>query len=103
MVLGDRAKANRQDAAAISQLVAALGDEDESIRWLAGSALGLLGGMTVVRTLEASLEQVEEPVARQEAIKALQRIVDNPREDEAAREMARQTLAAAVDEQARTE
>ena len=53
MALGDRAKANRQDVAAIAQLVAALADDDESICWLASSALGLLGGATVVRTLAA--------------------------------------------------
>lgn len=88
MALGDRVKSNRQDAAGIAQLVAALGDEDESIRWLASSALGLLGGATVVHTLAAFLEQAETPEAREEAIKALQRIVDNPREDEEVRKMA---------------
>jgi hypothetical protein len=92
MALGDRVKASPQDTAAISQLVGALGDSDNSIRWLAGSALGLLGGSSVVRTLAAFLEQVEAPEARQEAIKALQRIVDNPREDKQVREMARREV-----------
>jgi hypothetical protein len=36
-----------------------LGDSDDSIRWLVGSTLGLLGGATVVHTLAASLKQVE--------------------------------------------
>ena len=89
MALGDRVKSNRQDATVIAQLVAALADSDESIRWLAGSALGLLGGTTVVRTLAAFLAQAPAPAARDEAVKALQRIVDNPREEEAVREMAR--------------
>lgn len=75
MTLGDRVKANRKDAAAISQLVAVL---DNSICWLAGSALGLLGGTTVVHTLFAPLKQAEAPKARQEAISTLKRIVDNP-------------------------
>ena len=81
IALGGRIKTNRQDTAAISQLVAALGDGENSTRWLAVSALGLLGGSSVVRTLAAFLEQVEAPEVRQEAIKALQRIMDNPRED----------------------
>jgi hypothetical protein len=92
MALGDRVKANRQDAAAVSQLVAALGDDDSNIRWLAGSALGLLGGSTVVRTLAAFLEQTETPEARQEALRALQRIADNPREDEQVREIAERAI-----------
>jgi hypothetical protein len=92
MALGDRVKANRQDAAAIAQLVAALGDSDDSIRWLAGSALGLLGGATVVHTLSAFLKQAETPKARQEAINTLKRIVDNPKEDEQVRQMAERTI-----------
>ena len=87
-----RAKANRQDTAAISQLVAALGDSDDNIRWLAGSALGILGGSNVVRTLAAFLDQAESPEARQAAIKALQRIADNPQEDEAVRQMAQELV-----------
>jgi len=67
---------------------ATLGDSDDSIRWLVGSTLGLLGGATVVHTLAAFLKQAETPEAQQEAIKALQRIVDNPREDKQVRQMA---------------
>lgn len=92
MASGDRVKSNRQDAAGIAQLVSALTDSDDSIRWLAGSALGLLGGATVVHTLAAFLDQAESPEARQEATKELQRIVDNPREDEEVRKIAEELL-----------
>jgi len=92
MALGDRVKTNRQDANAIAQLVAALGDSDDSIRWLAGSALGLLGGATVVHTLSAFLKQAETPKARQETLNTLQRIVDNPKEDEQVRQMVKDLL-----------
>lgn len=47
MALGDRVRANRQGTAAVSQLVAALGDSDDSIRLLAGSALKILSGLLV--------------------------------------------------------
>lgn len=90
MALGDKVKANRQDAESIAQLAAALGDEDESIRWLAGSALGLLGGATVVRTLGAYLAQVEDERGRDGAVKALRRIAENAREDEGVRQMAKE-------------
>lgn len=94
MALGDRAKANRQDAAAIGQLAAALGDEDQSIRWLAGSALGLLGGATVVRVLGAYLEQVDDEKGREGALNTLGRIAEDARVDEEVREMVREILAA---------
>jgi len=44
--------------------------------------------LTVVQILAAFLEQEETSEARQEAVKALQRTVDNLREDEDARKMA---------------
>lgn len=73
-------------------MVVALGESNNSIRWLTGSALGLLGGSSVVRTLAAFLEQTEATEARQEAIKALQRIADIPREDERVRKMAERAI-----------
>ena len=91
MALGDRVKSNRQDATVIAQLVSR---PPTATRASAGwpAPLGLLGGATVVHTLAAFLAQTESPAARAEAIKALQRIVDNPREEEAVREMAREIL-----------
>ena len=56
---------------AISEVVAALGDEDERIRWLAGSVLQSIGGETVIATLRAFIEQAETEVAREEAEKVL--------------------------------
>ena len=39
--------------AAIGELVASLGDEDEQVRWLASMALNSIGGPAVVATLES--------------------------------------------------
>lgn len=81
------------EGSSTSDLGSSLADENSSNRWLAGSALGLIGGSSVVRTLAAFLEQVEAPEARKEAIKGLQRIIDNPREDEQVRKMASEVAA----------
>lgn len=59
---------------------------------MAGSVLGLIGSSSIARTLASFLEQVEDPEAQQEAIKALQRIVDNPREDEQVRQMVERVI-----------
>ena len=61
---------------AISEVVAALGDEDERIRWLAGSVLQGLGGETVIATLRAYVRQAETEVARDEAEKVLGKLTE---------------------------
>lgn len=72
----------------LQELVAALGDEDGNIRWLAGSALARLGGMAVVRLLAAYLAADPGDVARAEAARVLDLIADMD-EDEAVRNAAR--------------
>ena len=61
---------------AISEVVAALGDEDERIRWLAGSVLQSIGGETVIATLRAFIGQAETEVAREEAEKLLGKLTE---------------------------
>ena len=61
---------------AISEVVAALGDEDERIRWLAGSVLQSIGGETVIATLRAFVRQAETDVAREEAEKVLGKLTE---------------------------
>lgn len=56
---------------AIGGLVAALGDEDGNIRWLAASVLQSIGGATVIATLRAFIAQAPSPAARDEAEKVL--------------------------------
>ena len=52
---------------AIGEVVAALGDEDERIRWLAGSVLQGMGGETVIATLRAFIDQAPSAIGREEA------------------------------------
>ena len=61
---------------AIGEVVAALGDEDERIRWLAGSVLQSIGGETVVATLRAFARQAPSAVARDEAEKVLGKLTE---------------------------
>ena len=56
---------------AIAELAAALGDEDERIRWLAGSVLQSIGGGMVIATLRAFIDQAPSAVAREEAVRVL--------------------------------
>ncbi len=61
---------------AIGGLVAALGDEDEQLRWLAALSLQGIGGGTVIATLKAFIDQAPSAVARDEAEKVLGRLTD---------------------------
>ncbi len=56
---------------AIGEQVAAQGDEDGNIRWLAASVLQGIGGGTVIVTLRAFVDQAPSAVAREEAEKLL--------------------------------
>jgi HEAT repeat protein len=56
---------------AIGEMVAALGDEDGSVRYLAALSLPGIGGETVIATLEAFIEQAPSEFAREEAEKVL--------------------------------
>jgi HEAT repeat protein len=56
---------------AVGELVAALGDGDEQLRWLAALALQGIGGGAVVVTLRAFIEQAPSMVAREEAERLL--------------------------------
>ncbi|MGB4802585.1 MAG: hypothetical protein WBV59_08000, partial [Anaerolineae bacterium] len=51
--------------------VAALGDEDEQLRWLASLSLLGMGGSTVIATLQAFIVQAPSAVAREEGEKVL--------------------------------
>jgi hypothetical protein len=59
---------------AIGGLVAALGDEDEQLRWLASLSLQGIGGGTVIATLKAFIDQAPSAIAREEAEKVLVRL-----------------------------
>ena len=67
---------NKATPEAIGELVAALGDEDERIRWLAGSVLQGIGGGTVIATLRAFIEQAPSEKAREEAEKLLGKLTE---------------------------
>jgi len=60
---------------AIGGLVAALGDEDEQLRWLAALSLQGIGGGTVIATLKAFIDQAPS-VAREEAEKVLEKLTE---------------------------
>lgn len=70
--------------AELQALVGALADEDDSIRWLAGSSLTRLGGLAVVNMLAAFLQSELGDTPRQEALKVLGLIADT-HEDESVR------------------
>jgi hypothetical protein len=61
---------------AIGGLVAALGDEDEQLRWLAALSLQGIGGGTVIATLCAFIDQAPSEVAREEAEKVLGKLTE---------------------------
>ncbi|MFQ5401028.1 MAG: HEAT repeat domain-containing protein, partial [Anaerolineae bacterium] len=58
--------------AAIQELVAALTDSSETIRWQAGAALRRIGGPKVAGALRAFIAQTEDAQARAEAERVLQ-------------------------------
>ncbi|MCP4421811.1 MAG: HEAT repeat domain-containing protein [Chloroflexi bacterium] len=86
MVLGQPKK---QDE--LTELIAALGDENSNIRWLAGSALTRLGGLAVVNLLAAYLQTNPGDVARAEVVRVLGLIAETD-EDEAVKAAARQAV-----------
>ena len=67
----------KQTSEAIGELVAALGDEDEQLRWLASLSLLGMGGSTVIATLQAFIVQAPSAVAREEAEKVLAKLEDD--------------------------
>jgi hypothetical protein len=68
------ALSKERSALAIGELVAALGDEDEQVRWLASMALQRIGGPVVAATLERFVEMEVGDVARGEAEMLLARL-----------------------------
>ncbi len=66
----------KQTSEAIGELVAALGDEDEQLRWLAALSLLGMGGSTVIATLQAFIAQAPSAVAREEAEKVLAKLTE---------------------------
>jgi HEAT repeat protein len=66
----------QRTAETVGELVAALGDEDEQLRWLAALALQGIGGDAVVATLRAFIEQAPSAVAREEAERLLARLIE---------------------------
>ena len=71
-----------KNQAELAELIAALGDENNNIRWLAGSSLTKLGGLTVVNLLARYLETEPGDKAQDQALKVLQMIAETD-EDEA--------------------
>ena len=65
---------------AIGELVAALADEDEQLRWLASMALQSIGGGVVVATLRAYVEGNAPETGRDEARKLLEQMASPPAE-----------------------
>lgn len=61
---------------AIGELVAALGDEDEQLRWLAALSLQGISGGTVIATLKAFMDQAPSAVAREETEKVLGKLTE---------------------------
>ncbi len=59
-----------------ARAVAALGDEDEQLRWLAALSLLGIGGATVIATLQAFIAQAPSAVAREEAEKVLAKLTE---------------------------
>ncbi|MBP6472235.1 MAG: HEAT repeat domain-containing protein, partial [Chloroflexi bacterium] len=72
----------------LTELIAALGDENGQIRWLAGASLVKVGGTAVVRLLAAYLGTGPDEVAQSEARKVLGMIAETD-EDEAVQQAAR--------------
>jgi hypothetical protein len=66
----------------LTELIAALGDENGQIRWLAGASLVRVGGLVVVRLLAAYLQTEPGAVGREEALKALA-LIGETSDDEA--------------------
>lgn len=75
----------------LAELTAALGDEDNNIRWLAVSALSRLGGLPVVRLLVVYLNTNPGQTASEEAVKVLKMIAETD-EDEGVRTAAQQLV-----------
>jgi hypothetical protein len=63
---------------AVGEMVAALTDRDETVRWLASASLAQLGGPTVILALRSFLvsDLAVEPDPRLEAVKVLGRVGD---------------------------
>lgn len=60
-----------QNQMELAELIAALGDENGQIRWLAGASLARLADMATVTLLAAYLKTNPAPVAKEEALKVL--------------------------------
>jgi hypothetical protein len=60
--------------AAIQELVAALSDDSDTIRWQAGAALRTIGGPQVVGVLQAFIAHSDDPMARQAARDVLEKL-----------------------------
>lgn len=56
---------------AIGEIVAALGDEDENVRWLASSTLASMKDERVVDAVRAFAERTKSPAALETALKLL--------------------------------
>jgi HEAT repeat protein len=75
----------------LQALVGTLADEDDNIRWLAGSSLAQLGGLAAVNTLAAFLDSKPAAAAETAARKTLSLIADMDA-DKTARESARKVM-----------
>ena len=61
---------------AIAELVAALGDSESNIRWLAASVLQGIGGEHVIAALKAFIPGAPSEAAREEAAKLLDKLTE---------------------------
>lgn len=87
----DLALGQPKNSQELQELVAALGDEDSNIRWLAGSSLARLQNAGTVAALAAYLNTDPGAAAQAEARKVLALIADTS-EDVAVQQAARQAL-----------
>ena len=81
-----------KNQAELQELIAALGDEDSNIRWLAGSSLARLGEMATVQALAAYLRTQPGDVPTAEVARVLKTIADTA-EDEAIKQAAQDAMA----------
>ena len=69
-----------KNQAELAELIAALGDENANIRWLAGSSLAKIGGLAVINLLAAYLQTQPNDTAQEQARKTLEMIAETSEE-----------------------
>lgn len=80
------------------QLVALLDDDNDTTRWLIGVILANRGGLNTIAALTAYLAERSDGPKRDEALKILEQIAENPKQEKDVRAAARHLLADTSDE-----